>query len=265
MCWSYGVSVTFAAIESVIVTFLWKRSCYSRDPNVRAQWFILPLLLTILAIECIEAVLWSVPEDIVPIETALQHRCSARNQRLTFLIWLMIPFQPYLAIMACRRTGSPRNREILYVSERLALFYAIGFLFFQLLTSTNRSALRWSDFRDYRHTQTCSFLGRSGQHLQWTSGLMDTYATPNMFGYVMLSIPLLFVQPLHLIAGPVLLSETMFFFQSWELGGSFEAASVWCWSAMLILLYFCAQPYLLPWKGMHEEGMVENGGKKERV
>jgi hypothetical protein len=128
----------------------------------------------------------------------------------------------------------------------MAAVYGAAFAFMQLFSDTRNSTLSWSGFRDYRHWETCTFIGKSGVHLQWTTNMDDTYATPNMFSYLMLSIPLWYAKPFKLIAGPIVLSELLFFWQSWRLGGSFEAASVWCWSAMLILSYYCAYPYVFP-------------------
>ena len=57
---------------------------------------------------------------------------------------------------------------------------------------------------------------------------------------------------IHRVLGPAtgvvvfLVMLVVFGLQLLHFGGSFEAGSIWCWSALPTHVYFCMQPYVWP-------------------
>jgi hypothetical protein len=115
-----------------------------------------------------------------------------------------------------------------------------------------------SNYMGFAHNETCAYIGRSGHHLHWTSAYADTHMSPNTFAYVLLWIPLVFARPLRFCALPFLLMLGVFGFQLYALNGSYEAGSIWCWSALNVHIYFLVQPHI--WPIIVEE--LESNGKK---
>lgn len=197
MCWSYNVSLTFFSIELALIVFLSVRSRISTNPFVRKQWLLLPALVSICAMEGIESYIWS-DDSLISVQdtanddgdpSAILKRCSKWNHLLTVFTWLFIlPFQPLWAIIPCRRVGNPENRLLLQVPEFLAIISAVANVLVYLTTclfpgtfGRHTTPLVDSNFKSYFHTETCTYLGASGHHLQWTFAIADTYLTPNAF------------------------------------------------------------------------------------
>jgi hypothetical protein len=77
MCWSYSVSVAFALIEAILITFILIRSFLSPDPYVRSQWLLLPALIGICLMEAIEAYVWSRPEELIRVQDTISDSPSS--------------------------------------------------------------------------------------------------------------------------------------------------------------------------------------------
>jgi hypothetical protein len=258
MCWSYSVSVMFTSIELVLIMFIVIRSRVSADPFVRKQWLLLPALVSICAMEGIEAFVWSRPDDLVStLQTATEMgACAKWNHRVTMFTWLFIlPWQPLWVILPCRRVGSPDNRLLLQVPEFFAIVLAVihSLLFLmvalfphELGSAALHTSLADSNFKSYLHKETCTYLGATGHHLHWCISTADTYLTPNAFTYFLLWSSVAFAKPKRFAGGVFLFVLGMFLLQLAYFEGSWEAGSVWCWSAMVLFLYFALQPYLLP-------------------
>jgi len=205
------------------------------------------------------------------------HVCSKWNHRLTVILCCFIlPWQPLWVIVPCRRVGHPSNRQLLKVSEFSAILFGVAFdalyvaSLLQLVlpnanddddTSSSSSSysssplfdyaytyrtLSDSNYKSYLHSETCTFLGRSGHHLHWAFAIPDTYVTPNGFTYLLLWLSVIFCRPRRFVAGIMLLCLGIFVVQFLYLGSSWEAGSVWCWSAMIGFVYVAIQPYVLP-------------------
>ena len=258
MCWSYKVSATFTSVEVALILFLLIRSRISVDPFVRKQWLVLPSLMSVCVMEAIEAFVWSRPDELISVyDTILPNTtCAKWNQRLTVFVWIfLLPLQPLWVIMPCRRVGSSKNWQILQVPEFLAIVFAAANCFMYLISFVPQiesmmihRTLSDSGFKSYHHNETCTYLGASGHHLHWAYGLADTYVTPNGFTYFLLWLSVLYARPLRFAAGIYLFAAGVFFTQLVYFKLSWEAGSVWCWTAMFIFVYFAVQPYVLPCK-----------------
>jgi len=253
MCWSFEVSVLFAAAEFSLLTLVWLRARRSAsDPWLRGQLLLLPLMGSICLVEMLEALLWLEDKDLIPAVASSQRTCSSYNKRLTLVIFLVIlPWQPFFLIAPTRRVGHGRNRDLLLGSEILSLVYAISFVGFYFAgflipwIGDLRRSLEESSFTGCFHTETCTFLGKHGR-LHWTFGSPDTYVAPNIYTYTLLWIPVCLARPIRFSAGIILFmwSLSIFWLMYYEM--SFESGSVWCWSGFLACLYFFLQPYILP-------------------
>ncbi len=221
---------------------------------------------TTTAIEILEGILWSQPQDLVPVENSTQQTCSLRNKCLTLIAWLFIIFwQPYFAIFACRRGGRHRNWTLLEVPEKLSLLFGMSMIasYLYTITSAKTALLRTladSDYLSYLNTETCTYLGRGG-HFHWTLASADSFIVPNSYTYALLWFSCSFARPLRLFSGILFFGLVLFMMFLVELGGSFEAGSVWCWSAIILILYITVQPYLLP---IHDCGRSNDNTQHEK-
>ena len=263
MCWSYEASAAFATIEAAIAVFLFIRARHASNAYTRKQWMLLPSLLSICAMEFIEAYLWSHPEELLSVRETeegspeIVTRCSTINRRLSIFIWLFIlPWQPLWVIAPCRRIGEPSNFLLLKVPEMLAIFFGVSnavwylaSLYFPADGSAlpRRNLSDWA-FKSYLHSETCTYIGASGTHLHWTFSIPDTYLTPNAFTYYCLWLSVVFAKPARFASGAFIANLFMFSLLLVYYGLSFEAGSVWCFSVITLFLYFVLQPYLLPCK-----------------
>lgn len=263
MCYSREVSIAFAVFETAAILFIFCRSRRSRNPFVKKQILVLPGLISVCTMEVIEAIVWSRPEELTSILEADSRMCPERNKRLTlFTFMFLLPWQPFHVIFSCRRAGHPRNRELLRVPEMLAIVYAIAQWLAYIYTSLQENPpvrnIRESRYISSMHDQTCMYIGTSG-HLHWTLRIADTYLTPNAFTYALLWISVAYARPLSFAAGIFLVALAMFAGQLVYFGLSFETGSVWCWAAIVLSIYFCLQPYLLP---LNEETLPVEVAKK---
>ena len=267
MCWSYTVSVTFALLEAVAITFIFIRSRISSNPFVRSQWMIIPVLLGVCLMEAIEACIWSRPEGLMSVMETMDSdtKCDVWNKRLTIFTWVFVlPWQPLFVIAPCRRVGHIDNRKLLQIPEFMAIvFAAVHCLLVVVSLFTDDAHLRNlmdSGFKSYYHQETCTYVGLSGHHLHWTVNIPDTFMTPNAFTYSLLWSTVIFAKPKRYAAGIFLFAAALFWTQLAYFSMSFEAGSVWCWSALFVFVYFVVQPYVLPC-----EGAVESTSAKQAL
>jgi len=179
-----------------------------------------------------------------------QH-CSARNKRLTLIVWLcIIPFQPFFVTYCCRRSGDARNWSLFYIPERLSLMFAASMVASYLYTITSPSTplrtLVDTNYMSYMNEETCSYIGKGGRHIHWTVAQPDSYLVPNAFTYCLLWASCAFARPIRLFSGILLFGISLFVLFLSIFHGGFEAGSVWCWSAIILMFYLLLQPYLLP-------------------
>ena len=244
---SYQSSVTFATVESIFILNILLRAVHSKQEHVRQQLFALPMMVSIFFIEVIEALLWSRPEELIPITDAATRRCPTRNAKLTLLAWLCIIFQPLYVTWSCRRTGDARNWSVFLIPERMSMAFAISMVVSYLYTALSPSmplhTLADTNYTSYYNNETCTYIGKAG-HLHWTLAIVDSYLAPNAYPYVLIWASCVFARPLHLVSGILLFG--LFLFVLFLIGyhGRFEAGSVWCWSAIIMHLYIFLHPVL---------------------
>lgn len=268
MCWSYTSSVSFSTAEAFFIYFITIRALLSKDKYIRQQLHMIPMTLSILAIEVIEALLWARPEELIPVEKSpSQIACPKRNKTLTLAAFIIIFFQPFLVMYSCRRSGSPQNLSLFVIPERLSILFGLSFIALYIYTNSISFESVWlnrlvdSDFKSYTNDKTCTYIGKNG-HLQWTIATLDSFFTPNAYTYSLLWLSCMFARPLRLFSGILLFGFGLFLFFLFELRGSFEAGSVWCWSAIILHLYMVLQPYVLPIE--QSENMSYSLGKGSR-
>lgn len=280
MCWNQSISTLFTITESTLIIFLFIRSRLSHNKWVRSQWLLLPSLLGICIMEGIEAYIWSLNNQLSLDSSNEYHplllqsiqettgtttsKCDKWNSRLTTFTWLFIlPWQPLWVIFPCRRVGSTKNKILLYVPEVLAILFGLSNTFFWVLTTMfidndnndneqsqqqllYLQSLQESYYKSYLHTETCTYIGLSGQHLHWSYRFPNTFITPNAFTYALLWFSIIVTKPKRFAAGIYLIALGIFIIQLIYFQLSFEAGSVWCWSAIFIFIYFIIQPYIFP-------------------
>ena len=219
--------------------------------------------------EAIEAYIWSKPEDLLSVTDttqAIYPRCSKSNYRLTVFVWIFIlPWQPFLVIMPCRHAGDKETQTLLKVPEYLAIIFGVAnTLLYCLSSALSRSLntafqfqhLSSSNLKSYLHNETCTYIGSSGNHLHWTYQFPGHFMAPNPFTYSLLWLSVVFAKPKRFAAGIFVFELLQFLALLVYFDFSFEAGSVWCWSAMIMFLYFVFQPYLLPCKCEEEEPFI---------
>lgn len=224
------------------MAYIVHRSFSATNPKLRAYRLHLPVMAGIIIMEAIEAILWSRPDELLPIDEAsaslATSPCPTRNTVLTTFVWLAIlPWQPYLILTAERRwpMNDQHTRDLLRGPELLAIVLALtfdAFVAYSSIASGPFRTLEDSSLRGYMSSQTCTYVGMH-HHLHWSIRLVDTFLTPNVFSYVLLWSATLFFRPiLHnaaFFAIMVFLGQSLYY-------GSFEAGSVWCWLCILVFL-----------------------------
>lgn len=278
MCWSLPVSIAFASFELVCLSFLAWRCCIRSptDPTVAHQRYVLPLLVSIFLIEAIEAGIWADGDNIAAIGDAMHSTCTARNRHLTRFAGVVVFWQPFIVVFACRHTGDVKNRDLLRIPQHLALVTAV-FLVAALAAGEmfehHIHSIKSSHYLGMHGLSTCSYVGLHGAHghlscragvraassraphtppmrthaghLHWVWKMSASYMMPNAYPYFLLGVACLWARPLMLVSGAVAFYLVVFTAVLFSFDTSMEAASVWCWTAVGLHLFFIAQPYLL--------------------
>ena len=174
MCWSYKSSVSFSTAEACFIYFISIRALLSKDEYVRQQLYMIPMTLSILAIEVIEAFLWARQEELIPIEKSQsQITCPKRNRDLTLAAWIIIFFQSFFVMYSCRRSGTSLNLSLFIIPEKLSIRFGLSFIALYIYTNSISFEPVWlhrlvdSDFKSYTNDKTCTYIGKNG-HLQRT-------------------------------------------------------------------------------------------------
>ena len=260
MCWSAPVAASFAAFEFVSLVIIACRVRYAaakwRGP---ADLWILPLLSTILAIELLEAIAWGldVVDPLPTDEEALEvYTCPWANVVITRIALIPIALQPFCAVLPIWGTAPPNgsnSRETFklpllsagLVSIGIIASLVVGELFGDSTPAVAVQPLSCTNSLGFAADQTCTFIGAHG-HLHWTLRMSMSWLSPGGFAYaVAMVVPVFFARPFAPVGMPFLIFLGIFAALIVRMGGSFEAASVWCWSALALILYFVLYPYVL--------------------
>jgi len=257
MCWSFEVSVLFAVVEAASIGFLYHRANNSANPYVKAQVLVLPLLSSILLVESVEALLW-LDTTLTSVKAKDGPTCSTYNTSLTMLFWIFVfALQPLLCIIPCRRVGHPRNRDLFAAVELIAIVLPIIHMLVYLgqvipqMMNPNfkmqppRQNVQRHAYQTFINSETCTYIGPNG-HLFWTLATADCWFTPNASCYAIICMSLFYCKPKRFFAGIALFMCAVFLGLNTYFGGNIETASMWCWTGILMNIYFVVQPYVLP-------------------
>ncbi|CAB9516052.1 expressed unknown protein [Seminavis robusta] len=257
MCWSFKVSMVFALLEASSTFYLYQRAKKSTDPYIRAQLWVVPLLITIFLVEITEAFVWLDP-TLLPVTAQEGPPCSAYNRNLTMVFWFLVyPWQPLLCTIPCRRVGHPRNRDIFAGIEIVAIALPIWHIMIYILEITPhlldehynppppRFDIQRQAYQTFQNSETCTYVGQNG-HLFWTLATATSWLSPNGTCYIILFSSFILCKPKRFFAGMALFMSALALCLNTYYRGSMEMASMWCWLGMLMHIYFILQPYLLP-------------------
>lgn len=255
MCWNFQVSVAAASLEACLLLHLVIRACRSSEPRFRQQLSLLPILSSILLVEIIESIIWHNQHSLKGIQEADDDKgnpCPELNHILTLALWIIIWMQPYSVIFAARKSGDPNNDGILIISQNISVFFGLAAICMYLyagyfMEDPDNTLPRMYDsrFKSYLNRYTCTYIGLHG-HLHWTIAMAETVLTPNAFAYAMLFLSTAFAHPKQIVAVPSLIMMLIFFLQSMWFEGSFEAGSMWCFTAIVVFMYYTIQPWVWP-------------------
>mmetsp|Transcript_114379 Transcript_114379/g.243969 ORF Transcript_114379/g.243969 Transcript_114379/m.243969 type:complete len:288 (+) Transcript_114379:84-947(+) len=249
MCWSFRVSVIFATIEFGCLAFLiWRSLCNKKDPVVQAQRFIIPLLITVFLVEVCEAFIWVDEGTLLSIFEGDQQPCpTKKNTVITRFLLFILSVQPLCTTFACRFTGVPENMLLYRIPMYLAVLNIVGHmiaLFMGEVFDWHLIPLAESSFKGMSGLFSCTYIGRNG-HLHWVWKTSQIYVLPGAFTYSVLSVLCVFACPFWLMGGPICISTFIYFLFLIYFNFSFEAGSVWCWSALYLFIFYIIQPYIL--------------------
>lgn len=259
MCFSLKASVVAVAVEMTCLSYITVRAYYSKLQAVREQLLIIPLLCSVLIMEIIETILWWRSDELDSIYLSDSSRCASWNMNLTLVVWsVILPWQPFWIIHACRHSGYERNRDLLRVPEVLAFVFASCSVTLLALgrflpgQSGKYVSVRSTGYSSYLNWQTCSYIGSHG-NLQWTVRIPDSYMNPNAFTYFLLWSSVAFARPWRMFSGMaiLLLISALILFAAKQ--GSWEFGSEWCYSAAYFYVWLVFQPYLFPCKEKNGE------------
>ena len=138
------------------------------------------------------------------------------------------------------------------VPEKLSILFGLSMLasyIYTIKTSQPILLRRLADskYRSYLNNETCTYIGKQGGHFHWTLATVDSYLAPNSYTYALLWMgSCAFARPYRLFSGILLFGISLFASFLVKFDGSFEAGSVWCWTAMILFVYIALQPYVSP-------------------
>ena len=164
------------------------------------------------------------------------------------IIWM----QPYSVIFAARKSGDPNNDRALLISQNMSVLFGLAAIGMHLHAGyfiedpdNTLPRMHESQFKSYLNRDTCTYIGLHG-HLHWTIVMADTILMPNAFAYAMLFLSTAFARPKQIVAVPSFIMMLIFFLQSIWFEGSFEAGSIWCFTAIVVFVYYIIQPWRWP-------------------
>lgn len=231
MCWSQHVSWGFAIAEALSLLLLGRLAGGFARPVKHMR----PLLASICLIELLEAFVWPA--------VSVSGSCTSGNRFLTLAIFANLSTQPLLvnlaALALAKHEAAQPQREAFEITSRMAA--ALAFSFFGALALGEVGEVDIVPFEatgklGMHATETCSLLGAHG-HLHWAFKVSANFMLPNGFAYILMMLPPLFARPWHLLAAPLGAYLAIFAGLFFAMGYSFEAGSVWCWSAIGLHCY----------------------------
>jgi len=188
-----------ALCEATTPLYITHRALHSKTQAAREQLLILPMLLSKLALEILEALLWSYPNELKILSFLKIRHMDSYMIMATVMDPLLLSWKKSWLIESSRISGaSPQCCLCVHRGIRFLLLDDDG------PTSFNTSLRNMADFNHLSHLSrhAGTHIGKHG-HLQWTVKYSDSYATPNAFTYFLLWTPIVFASPCRLFSGMV--------------------------------------------------------------
>jgi len=274
MCWNFEVSVAFAVAESLLfVTILIL-------PESRKYWRIAPILLTIIAVEAAEAAIWKTGVEPKISRLSYHDTCPVTNRFMMWIIIMAVAVQPifssWYVFKASMLRGSNRNLQVEKYSLLLGYLIFVGILnagsilirlilaeaspdTFKIIiplkeltegsgytnaNSTDNILEKYPNSLIY--SESCAYVGDNG-HLHWQWGLTYAKYAPNYI-FIYLLIGSTSGYYLYILVDKIEAVIWVFFFLLlflWVvLLGDAEGSSMWCWSGILIHLFYLVYPHM---------------------
>lgn len=233
MCWNQRVSWGFSVAEALSLAWL----CRNSNSFARPVRHLRPLLASICFVEIVEACVWPTVSASAP------GGCSTANRFLTLAIFANLSLQPLLVNLAALALAKLEKNQPLRDAFEVTSFMAAA-LASSLFVAMALGEIGEVDLMSFAATgylgmhaeETCSLLGAHG-HLHWVFKMAANFMLPNGFAYMLMMMPPLFARPRHLLAAPIGAYIAVFAALFCSMGYSFEAGSVWCWSAIGLHCY----------------------------
>lgn len=192
-------------------------------------------MVSICVIEFVEACIWQTNPTVLG-SSAL---CDATNRLLTRVIFANLAMQPLLVNIAAARLEP--DRELFKATSIMAIVLAGCYMLAYVLGEVGEVdvlPIAASGFLGMHATETCSFVG-AHRHIHWLFKMSANFMLPNGFAYVFMMLPPLAAKPRRLLAAPLGAYLAFYAVLFVSMGYSFEAGSVWCWSAIGMHVYAC--------------------------
>lgn len=257
MCWSHGITILFVVVEAVLITLV----CIL--PACKPyRWHAVPLLLSPWLVEVAEIFMHLHPE---PLESRLEDSpsCHPVNTGSLLVASFVITLQPLLGTHMAKRTedGNPsiHTTEIALI-QKLGIAFVVCFWFGVSLTyltpiDDRLVSHRWgapytadNEPITYYYFITCAYNGPNG-HLMWQIAYASQYQEmfPNAFFYMFLLCwtAYRFYDKVEAVCLYLFMGLYFGMILAWNMG---EASSTWCWSGVLLDVFYVVYPHVKQWR-----------------
>ena len=277
MCWSAEVAGTFAAVEFLVLVYLfWRNKLFDRE-NVL---FHVPILLQ----EALQAFLW--PHVEKTRQAALGwsdpavHTCSRANTRLSFGIFFFVagtaPFWCGLVIRRFRqhdlrleRSDAPEWARLVGRTPAVFLRDLPNIFQYRLLCHALLSiGLAYLYF--WAPPTTASWVARCTSRGPFGHQVWSVCTWPNMLVEVVVFLCYARVSgPFNLLMQPTILPalflplNTLVICLFLLIGA--EAGSIWCWGASTFCFAYVIEPALLQWANVFDPAHLAGNAEGEEL
>ena len=253
MCWSTEVALTFGIIELISCVILYTRN------KARTDRLTLPLLISIMLVEFMEALIWyqGEPQSFTKVIGTEPLACSPLNKYSTIIAVVATWLQPislsYLHYHIETNTNTISSSQTAQkASISTHLFNIVAFYFFveailRLLAGEFIIDINSSDMLKslLKATFTCSIIGPNG-HFIWKQRKLKQPLSNVMYFGVCLGLGVKVIrhpQGLWEYTIPVFGAGVLYVLTGLVLEWTGEVDSVWCWVALWFHIYYLLLPY----------------------
>jgi hypothetical protein len=225
MCWSLGVTFTFATIQFGMAYF------FSRTSYKYRHRFML-LLVTYGLMEFAEFTNWFALE----FTSSGSGSCGTLNKVTTVFAYVLLSWQPVANVLSCMLNVAREKREK-FILPLVFMCFAFVLQMVALYNGETMSLFReGAIFLDSVHSvysdRTCTVVGPGG-YLLWKFRVHVDALTPTYFLHLMSGVTLLFIEPFtHKLYGLGGYFGLLSFSYLWF--GTSEYAAFWCLSTVVL-------------------------------